>query len=49
VVQRTHQEHKAIWLALEARDTEIARVRMANHLAGEEEALRSLRAEPGLD
>jgi GntR family transcriptional repressor for pyruvate dehydrogenase complex len=47
VVQRTHQEHKAIWLALEARDTEIARVRMANHLAGEEEALRSLRSAPG--
>ncbi|RRR96767.1 FadR/GntR family transcriptional regulator [Glycomyces terrestris] len=47
VVQRTHQEHKAIWLALEARDTEIARVRMANHLAGEEEALRRLRSAPG--
>jgi DNA-binding FadR family transcriptional regulator len=41
VDQRTHQEHVGIWRALEAHDTETARVRMAYHLFGEEEALDS--------
>ena len=43
VDRRTHQEHTAIWRALEARDSETARVRMANHLIGVEESLRDLR------
>ncbi|SEE51713.1 FadR/GntR family transcriptional regulator [Jiangella alba] len=40
VDQRTHDEHVAIWRALEARDAETARIRMANHLLGVEESLR---------
>lgn len=40
VDQRTHEEHVAILRALQARDPESARVRMANHLLGVEESLR---------
>jgi DNA-binding FadR family transcriptional regulator len=40
--QRTHEEHLAIWKALAARDPERARIRMANHLIGVEEALSGL-------
>lgn len=40
--QRTHEEHLAIWKALAARDPERARIRMANHLIGVEEALSEL-------
>ncbi|GAB3649886.1 FadR/GntR family transcriptional regulator [Glycomyces tarimensis] len=40
VDRRTHEEHLAIWRALQARDPELARVRMANHLLGVEESLR---------
>jgi DNA-binding FadR family transcriptional regulator len=43
--QRAHHEHLAIWRAIEAGDSETARVRMAYHLFGEEEALRDLPAE----
>lgn len=39
---RTHGEHLAIWKALAARDPERARIRMANHLVGVEEALYGL-------
>ncbi|WP_116953533.1 FadR/GntR family transcriptional regulator [Jiangella endophytica] len=37
--RRTHEEHVAILRALEARDPEAARIRMANHLIGVEESL----------
>jgi DNA-binding FadR family transcriptional regulator len=40
--QRTHEEHLAIWKALAARDPDRARIRMANHLIGVEEALSGL-------
>ncbi|MEU6248570.1 FadR/GntR family transcriptional regulator [Glycomyces sp. NPDC047010] len=45
VLHRTHEEHLAIWRALDARDPEAARVRMANHLLGVEESLGFLPAE----
>jgi DNA-binding FadR family transcriptional regulator len=47
VEQRTHHEHMAIWRALESRDTDAARVRMANHLFGEGEALRDIGRDQG--
>ena len=37
--RRTHEEHMAILRALRARDPEVARIRMANHLLGVEESL----------
>lgn len=56
VDKRTHEEHIAIWRALQARDPESARVRMANHLLGVEDSLRDRPsddelpvAEPGTD
>jgi GntR family transcriptional repressor for pyruvate dehydrogenase complex len=42
VDQRTHAEHVAIWRALQARDPESARIRMANHLLGVEDSLYDL-------
>lgn len=45
VDHRTHEEHVAIWRALQARDSECARIRMANHLLGVEESLRDLPAD----
>jgi len=39
---RTHEEHVAILNAIQARDSETARIRMANHLIGVEESLRRL-------
>ncbi|MGP4113690.1 FadR/GntR family transcriptional regulator [Streptomyces sp. 4N509B] len=39
---RTHEEHVAILKALQTRDAETARIRMANHLIGVEESLRGL-------
>jgi DNA-binding FadR family transcriptional regulator len=39
---RTHEEHVAILKALQAHDSEAARIRMANHLIGVEESLRGL-------
>lgn len=45
VDQRTHQEHIAIWRALQAHDPEAARIRMANHLMGVEESLADLPAD----
>lgn len=45
VDQRTHEEHLAILRALQARDAESARVRMANHLLGVEESLRDRQAD----
>ncbi|MEJ3745654.1 FadR/GntR family transcriptional regulator [Actinomycetes bacterium KLBMP 9797] len=44
--RRTHEEHLAIWKALAARDPERARMRMANHLIGVEEALHDLPDDP---
>jgi DNA-binding FadR family transcriptional regulator len=38
--ERTHGEHEAIWRALAAGDPERARIRMAAHLLGVEEALQ---------
>lgn len=37
--RRTHEEHLAILRALRARDSDVARIRMANHLLGVEESL----------
>jgi DNA-binding FadR family transcriptional regulator len=42
---RAHEEHVAIWRALRARDSECARIRMANHLLGVEESLSDLPAD----
>ena len=42
VDHRTHEEHVAIWRALQARDSECARIRMANHLLGVEDSLHDL-------
>jgi DNA-binding FadR family transcriptional regulator len=42
---RSHEEHVAIWRALQARDSECARIRMANHLLGVEQSLRDLAAD----
>jgi DNA-binding FadR family transcriptional regulator len=42
VLQRTHEEHLAIWRALCAHDPEVARIRMTNHLLGVEDSLRFL-------
>ncbi|WP_265520390.1 FadR/GntR family transcriptional regulator [Oerskovia flava] len=39
---RTHQEHVDILTALSSRDPEAARIRMANHLLGVEQSLRSV-------
>ncbi len=39
---RTHEEHVAILEGLRARDSETARIRMANHLVGVEQSLRDL-------
>jgi DNA-binding FadR family transcriptional regulator len=39
---RTHDEHVAILRALQAHDSETARIRMANHLIAVEESLRCL-------
>ena len=46
-LQRTHAEHGAILAALEARDPERARLRMAVHLLGVEDFMRSRDAVPG--
>jgi DNA-binding FadR family transcriptional regulator len=40
--RRTHAEHVAILRALEARDPDAARIRMANHLLGVEDSLTDL-------
>ncbi|NUQ89965.1 FadR/GntR family transcriptional regulator [Glycomyces sp. MUSA5-2] len=40
--RRAHEEHLAIWRALRSGDADAARVRMANHLIGVEEAVRRL-------
>ena len=45
-LQRTHAEHGAILAALEARDPERARVRMAVHLLEVEDFMRSRNAVP---
>lgn len=45
VDQRSHEEHVAIWRALNAHDPEGARIRMANHLIGVEESLRDAPAD----
>lgn len=44
--ERTYHEHLAIWRALAAGDPEAARIRMASHLLGVEEALDALPDEP---
>lgn len=43
--ERTHAEHEAVWRALAAGDADRARLRMANHLVGVEEALAGVPAD----